>query len=37
VRVFRNWIAPSEEFLAQGGYTSRSDRVRQVLQRVRAG
>jgi hypothetical protein len=35
MRVIRNWTSPTEEFLALGGYTSRADRIRQVLSRSR--
>jgi hypothetical protein len=36
LRVVRNWIAPSEDFLTMGGYTSRWDRVLQVTRRRRS-
>lgn len=34
MRVVRNWLAPSADFLAMGGYTSRTDRAKQVLRRL---
>jgi hypothetical protein len=37
LRVVRNWLSPSEEFLALGGYRSRWDRLSQVLRRRREG
>jgi hypothetical protein len=36
-RVVRNWIAPSADYLALGGYRSRWDRVAQVARRRRVG
>jgi hypothetical protein len=35
-RVVRNWVAPSADFLAMGGYSSRWDRVLQVVRRRRS-
>jgi hypothetical protein len=35
MRVLRNWVSPTDEFLRRGGYTSRGDRVTQVLRRMR--
>ncbi len=32
-RVLRNWVAPSQDFLALGGYSSRWDRLAQVVSR----
>ena len=37
VRVARNWVAPSDDFLAMGGYSSRWDRLAQVARRQWAG
>lgn len=34
MRVVRNWVAPSEDFLALGGYRSARDRWVQVMRRV---
>jgi Uncharacterised nucleotidyltransferase len=36
MRVVRNWVAPSDDFLAMGGYTSRWDRLGQVARRRRS-
>jgi hypothetical protein len=36
-RVVRNWIAPSADYLALGGYRSRWDRLAQVARRRRVG
>ncbi len=33
LRVFRNWVAPSEEFLETGGYRSPVDRVTSIVRR----
>lgn len=35
IPAIRNFVAPSEEFLALGGYTSRTDRLGSVLRRRR--
>lgn len=35
LRVARNWISPSVDFLELGGYTSRWDRLAQVVRRRR--
>ncbi|HAS11800.1 MAG TPA: hypothetical protein DCS55_14990, partial [Acidimicrobiaceae bacterium] len=32
-RVLRNWLRPSEEYLASGGYRSRRDRVASIARR----
>lgn len=32
--VLENWVHPSAEYLARGGYSSRRDRVRKVVRRV---
>ncbi len=34
LRVVRNWVAPSDDFLALGGYRSAWDRYAQVTRRV---
>lgn len=36
LQVIRNWVAPSEEFLAAGGYSSAADRISKVWGRIRA-
>ena len=35
MRVFRNWVAPSEEFLERGATPHAVDRVNQVVRRLR--